>query len=65
MSYPPPQDNVHYHPVAQGQSYGKGRNTPGQGYPNQDQWAPQKQFSLKFEDLTLANSSIIHGQIVS
>ena len=41
MSYYPPQDNVHYHPVVQGQSYGRGRNTPGQGYPNQDQWAPQ------------------------
>ena len=41
MSHPPPQDNVQYHPVTQGQSYGRGRNTPGQGYPNQDQWAPQ------------------------
>ena len=42
MSYPPPQDNVHYHPVAQGHSYGRERNTPGQGYPNQDQqWAPR------------------------
>ena len=36
--YPPPWDDVQYHPGGQGHVYGKERKTPDAGYPNWDRY---------------------------